>query len=170
MASSWFSLYSTIHHYISHTLNPTYDGLFPSSVGVEARWNVKAHAQKRDFVFRRNGRVHLNRQGPQFSRLLAADLCASAVVMLDTPRSEVVWRVLATHSIRQFNLHFPSCTSPRAITFQLESTTDAVDSWRWRRICIVEHSYKLRHLEISNLMSQVAYFRYLFWSIYKVKL
>ena len=28
-----------------------------------------AHAQKPDFVFRRNGRVHLNRQGRQFSLL-----------------------------------------------------------------------------------------------------
>jgi len=44
-----------------------------------------AHAQKSDFVFRRNGRVHLNRRGRQFSRLLAAELCVSAVVMLDTP-------------------------------------------------------------------------------------
>jgi len=83
-----------------------------------------AHVQKPDFFFRRNGRVHLNRQGRQFSRLLAAELCASAVVMLDTPCSEVVWRVLATHSIPQFPLHFPSRASPCAITFQLESTTD----------------------------------------------
>ena len=30
---------------------------------VEASWNVMTHAQKPDFVFRRNGRVHLNRQG-----------------------------------------------------------------------------------------------------------
>jgi len=30
---------------------------------VEARWNVMAHAQKPDFVFRRNERVHLNRWG-----------------------------------------------------------------------------------------------------------
>ena len=36
-----------------------------------------AHAQKTDFVFRRNGRVHLNRPGGgQFSRLLAAEVCA----------------------------------------------------------------------------------------------
>ena len=49
-----------------------------------------AHAQKPDFVFRRNGRVHLNRQGLQFSRLMAVEVCASAVVMLDTPSSEVV--------------------------------------------------------------------------------
>jgi hypothetical protein len=43
-----------------------------------------AQAQKPDFVFRRNGRVHLNRLGRQFNRLLAAEVCASAVVMLDT--------------------------------------------------------------------------------------
>jgi hypothetical protein len=30
---------------------------------VDCVWNVMAHAQKLDFVFRRNGRVHLNRHG-----------------------------------------------------------------------------------------------------------
>ena len=53
--------------------------------------NVMAHAQKPDFVFRLNGRVHLNRWGRQFSRLLATEVCASAWVMLDTQRSEVAW-------------------------------------------------------------------------------
>jgi len=43
--------------------------------------------------------------------------------MLDTPCSEVVCRVLATQSICQFPLHFPSGASPCAITFQLDSTT-----------------------------------------------
>jgi hypothetical protein len=52
--------------------------------------NVMAHTQKPDFVFRRNGRVHLNRRGRQFRRLLAAEVRASAVVMLATPCSEVV--------------------------------------------------------------------------------
>jgi len=66
-----------------------------------------AHAQKPDFFYRWNGRVHLNRRGRQFSRLLAAEVCASAVVMLDTPCFEVVWRVLATHSSRLFLLQFP---------------------------------------------------------------
>jgi len=80
------------------------------------------HAQKPDFVFRENGRVHLHQRGCKFSRLLADEVCASAVVMLATPRSEVVWRVLATYSIRQFPLHFPSRMSPCALTFQLEST------------------------------------------------
>jgi len=49
-----------------------------------------AHAQKPGFDFQGNGRVHLNRQERQFSRLLAAEMCASAVVMLDTLCSEVV--------------------------------------------------------------------------------
>jgi hypothetical protein len=82
-----------------------------------------AHTQKQDFVFRRNGRVHLNRRKSQFSRLLAAEVCASAVVKLHTPCSEVVGRVLAIHSIRQFPLHFPSRASPCAITFQLDSNS-----------------------------------------------
>ena len=105
---------------------------------VDWVWNVMAHAQKSYFVFRRSGRVHLNRRGRQFNRLLAAEVCASAVVMLDTPCSDVVWRVLATHFIRQFLLHFPSRASPCAITFQPDSTSwqpDQTDgSWqkyRW---------------------------------------
>ena len=40
--------------------------------------NVMVYVQKPDFVFPRNGRVHLNRWGRQFSRLLAAEVCASA--------------------------------------------------------------------------------------------
>jgi len=89
---------------------------------VDCIWNVMAHAQKPDCVFQQNGWVHLNQQGHQFSQLLAAELCASAVVMLDTPCSEVVWRVLATHSIRQFPLQLPSHASLCAITFQLDTT------------------------------------------------
>ena len=44
-----------------------------------------AHAQKPDLVFQRNGWVHLYRRGCQFSRLLAAEVRGSAVVMLDRP-------------------------------------------------------------------------------------
>ena len=40
-----------------------------------------AHSQKPHFVFRRNGRVHLNQRGLQFSRLQAAELCASAFMV-----------------------------------------------------------------------------------------
>jgi hypothetical protein len=90
---------------------------------VDCVWNVMAHAQKPDFVFRRNGRINLNRRERQFSRLLAAEVCASAVVMLDTPCSEVVWRVLATQS---FPLHFPSRASPCAIAFQLDTPYESL--------------------------------------------
>ena len=48
---------------------------------VEASLNVMTHTQKPDFVFRRNGRVHLNRRGRQFSRLLAAEVGASALIV-----------------------------------------------------------------------------------------
>jgi len=82
-----------------------------------------AHAQEPDFVFRaKRTSPFKSAGGRQFSRLLAAEVCASAIVMLDTPCSEVVWRVLATHCIRQFPLHLSSRASPCAITFQPEST------------------------------------------------
>ena len=57
-------------------------------------WNAMANVRKTDFVFLRNGRVHLNRRGRHFSRLLAAEVCASALVMLIITCSEVAWRVL----------------------------------------------------------------------------
>jgi hypothetical protein len=87
-----------------------------------------AHAHKPEFVFRRNGQGQWKRRGGgrQFSRLLAAEVCASVVVMLDTSSSEVMWRVLATNSIRQFPLHFPFRASPCAITFQLDCTSVVV--------------------------------------------
>jgi hypothetical protein len=103
---------------------------------VDCVWNVMAHAQKPDFILWRNRRVHLNWHRCQFSWLLAAEVCTSAVVMLDTPCSEVVWRVLSTHSIRQFHLHFPSCVSLCAITFQLNSSKwrihpNSTRAWQW---------------------------------------
>ena len=58
-------------------------------------------------------RVHLNRPVGVSSVDCWQQRCAaSAVVMLDTPCSEVVWRVLAPHSIRRFPLHFLSRASP----------------------------------------------------------
>jgi len=70
--------------------------------------------------------------GRQLSRLLAAEVCTRAVVMLDTPCSEVVWRVLATHFIRQFTLHFPARALPCAITFHLDSTWEELPlEWTW---------------------------------------
>ena len=58
-----------------------------------------AHAQRPDFVFRAKRKSPFKSAGGrQFSRLLAAEVCAPAVVMLDTPCSEVVWRGYPLHS------------------------------------------------------------------------
>jgi hypothetical protein len=74
---------------------------------VDYVWNVMAHAQKPDFVLLRNGRGHLNRRRRQFSRLLAAEVCASAVVMLDTPSSEVVWEYWLPTPFASFSFTTP---------------------------------------------------------------
>jgi hypothetical protein len=79
-----------------------------ASLLLECVRNVMAHAQKPDLVFRRKGRVHLNRRGRQFSRLLAAELCASAVVMPGTLSSEVVWSGVKRTG---YPLHSPVSTS-----------------------------------------------------------
>ena len=78
-----------------------------------------AHAQKPDLVFQRNGRVHLNRRGCQFSRLLADEECRSA----DSNCIDRVPTYSATHYIRIFPLHFPSRASPCAIRFRTRYTT-----------------------------------------------
>jgi len=49
--------------------------------------------------------------GRQFSRLLAAKLCASAVVMLETPRSEVVWEYWLSTPFVSFPFTSPPCVT-----------------------------------------------------------
>jgi len=96
---------------------------------VEVCWNVMAHSQKPDFVFRAKRTIPFKSAGGrQFSRLLAAEVCVSAVVMLDTPCSEVVWRVLATHCNRQFPLHFPSLRLRVPLHF---ISTIPDENWNW---------------------------------------
>jgi hypothetical protein len=131
--------------------------MVPQLRGVDCIWNVMAHAQKPDFIFQQNGQVHLNWQGRQFSWPLAAEVGASAVVMLDTLCSEVVWRVLATHSICQFPLHFPSRASPCAITFQLDSITSIFTTVKMKILhekidFIPMHHYLYSWWVISNIL------------------
>jgi hypothetical protein len=142
-----------------------------------------AHAQKPEFVFRRNRRVHLNRRGRQFSRLLAAEVCASTAVMLDTPCSEVVCRVVATHSIRQFPLHFPSRASPCAVIFQLDSNKGRC-STSPNEMCLARRQFKIRSsctldllhpyfslLEYRTLMNgkEIIYYNFSEFSFYSEK-
>jgi hypothetical protein len=55
-------------------------------------------------------------------------------------------RVLATHSIHQFPLHFPSRASSCAITFQLDSTSHQIT---WTR---VPYYLLLLHLLLSTIL------------------
>jgi len=56
------------------------------------RLRLKCDGTRAGTIFRLSAKRTslLNRRGLQFSRLLAAEVCSSAVVMLDTPCSEVV--------------------------------------------------------------------------------
>ena len=129
--TAWYSMYTGVL-----SLGREADHVPPSGAevknDVEASWNVMAHAQKPDFAFRRNGRVHLNRRvisSVDYWQPRCTHQLLLSVVMLDAPCSEVVWKVLATHSIRLFPLHFPSRASPCVITFQLESSYTSAPSY-----------------------------------------
>jgi len=110
-------------------------------------WNVMAHAQKPDFVFRRNGRVHLNRRGRQFSRLLAPELCASAVVMLDTPRSELVWEYWLPSPFASFPFTSPPVL--HRVPSGFKRTLPMFSLFVWRRTYECRNSlYKVIEIEV----------------------
>ena len=89
-----------------------------------------AHAQKPDFVFLRNGRVHLNRWGGGGGSVQSTagsrGACISGSDVWYTMFRGSANGILATHSIRQFPLQFPSRASPCAVTFQLDSTKQSL--------------------------------------------
>jgi len=70
--------------------------------------------------------------------------------MLDTTCSEVVWRVLATHSIRQFPIHFPSRASRCAITFQRDSTNDFFLNWQTINIFTIKENTCFQNTNITS--------------------
>jgi hypothetical protein len=68
----------------------------------------------------------------------------------DTPCSEVVWRVLATYSIRQFPLHFPSSASPCAITFQLDFNKFHKNPFSGSRVVPSDRQTDMRKLIVAS--------------------
>jgi len=87
-------------------------------------WNVMAHAEKPDMVFQQNERVHLNRRGSQFSRLLALEECGSAVVMVvmpDRPCSEAECKSTGypLHSPVSLSLPLPFVTVCHQVSTEL---------------------------------------------------
>ena len=89
--------------------------------------NVMAHAQKPDLVFQRNGRVHLYR------RVASVQSAAGSrgVRISGSKAGQTVFRysarLLDTHSIRLFPLHFSSRASPCATRFHFHSTCGRTD-------------------------------------------
>jgi hypothetical protein len=61
----YYILIITMYSRVSYVRKTTviYCLIYNCVFDVDCVWNVTAHAQKSDFVFRRNGRVHLNRRG-----------------------------------------------------------------------------------------------------------
>jgi len=88
---------------------------------VDCVWNVMAHAQKPDFVFRQNGGIHLNRQGRQLTTGSPGVCISGNNAGYTMFRGSVKGTGYPLHS--PVSLHFPSCASPCAITFQMDSTT-----------------------------------------------
>jgi hypothetical protein len=93
---------------------------------LDCVWNVTAHAQKPDFVFRRNGRVHLSRRGASVQsttgrRAVRISLqglyCSCEPVFC----SHVTLTGYPLHSLVSPS-HFYSRASSCTITFQLDST------------------------------------------------
>ena len=83
-----------------------------------------AHTQRPDLVFQRNKPVHLNWRGGLFSQLLAAEVSASAVVMvvmLDTPYSKVECKTTgySLHSHVPPSLPLPCVTMYHQVSTEL---------------------------------------------------
>ena len=75
---------------------------------VEASWNVMAHAQIPEFFFRAKRTMQFKSAGGVSSvDYWPIEVCASVVVMLDTPCSEVVWRVWLPTAFASFPFTSP---------------------------------------------------------------
>jgi len=120
---------------------------------VDCVWNDGTRAETRF-------RLSVKRTSPFKSAgaSVQSTTCSRGVRMLDTPCSEVVWRVLATLSSRQFPLHFPSRASPCAITFQLDSTSifnDATATIMISSLASCQYTCSEKHSTINPWLSDL---------------
>ena len=98
-------------------------GLPTNSLCVDCVWNVMAHAQKPDFVFRRNVRVNLNRRGASVQSTTGS----RGVHISGSNAGYTMFRgsVKSTGYSLDSSVppSLPSVASPCAITFQPASTS-----------------------------------------------
>ena len=121
-----------------------WDHSYSSYIGIAvASWNVMAHAQKSALVFRaKRTSPFISAGGRQFSRLLAAEVCgiSGSNAGYTVFRGSVKGNGYPLQSPVS-PLHFPARASPRAITFQLDSTIlfKNIQTWRvWLLIMITK--------------------------------
>ena len=113
-------------------------------------WNVMAHAQNQDFVFRWNGWVHLNRRGRQFSRLLAGELCTSACRVLHCLCKPVFCSHVTLTGYPLHSLFSPSLLLP-CITVCHHNSTGLYQSTEHELLCISSNILQLHYMFWSNL-------------------
>ena len=89
---------------------------------VDCVWNVMAHAQKPDFIFRRNWRVHLNRQGASVQSTTGSQgvRISGSNAGYTMFRGSVKGTGYPLHSPVSHSLPLPALSC--AITFQQDST------------------------------------------------
>ena len=122
-----------------------------------------AHAPKPYFVFRLNVRVHFNRQWRQFSRPLAAKVCASAVVEC---KRNVMAHAQKPDSVFQRNgrvhLYRRGCKFSRVLAFlECGSGENDCSNTGWTvpsqtEACLATHSIRLPPLHFSSRASPCA--------------
>jgi hypothetical protein len=128
---------------------------------IELVWNVMAHAQKPDLVFQLKGRVHLNRRESHFSRHLAAELCASAGVMLDTPCSEVECKTTGypLHSYISLSLPLPCLTVCHQVSTELYTNLLVlpIRTWLWTLSQKKDTFISVTSLSLSRAQPEFSY-------------
>jgi len=123
-----------------------------------------AHAQKPNFVFQRNGRVHLNRRGASVqsttgSRGVRFSGNNAGYTMF---RDSVKGTDYPLHSPVSPSLPLPPPPSPCAITFQLDSTVNYVVA----ALSHIIYTYVSLYIMREHLDAPYLIYKYTFLNIY----
>jgi len=90
-----------------------------------------------------------NRRGHQFSRPLAAEVCASALVMLDTPCSKVVWEYWLPTPFTSFPLISPPVRHrvPSGFKRTLIYVKTSVYLWQYLKESLVWEMFQMKDVQ-----------------------
>ena len=114
---------------------------------VDCVWNVMAHAQKPNFVVRRNGRVHLNRRGAS----VHSSTGSRGVRIRDSNAGYTMFRGRVKGT--GYPLHSPVSPSPPLVRHRVPSRFNWTLLLEWGDYCLCY---------ISNIQQDATVCRYLF--------